>query len=329
MATVRPGVFLEQNPPARSQWREGRRDPVKSVIEVHTAQSGTDRQGPDEKAEAVAGFISRRSSAGSYHLVGDADSIIQLVRFENEAFHDRTGSNRWSIAISLAMNAADWPTLTPTRRAELVDTAGQMAAIAAEWLIEQGLSVPAARLLTKAESDRPDASGFISHARRDPARRSDPGDHFPWDDFFAAYQRHLNGTSAGQKGTPVSDDLTKLSLSELTERLQRLALAHGADLGRWGADGDWGPTTARETLAAYQRWMERADFFERRLEDVQAALDATQAELTEARTTGPVNCGHDETLRRLATRLSTVGGVLENVREETSALEAIAKEASS
>ncbi len=191
MAIVRDGIYLEDNPPVRSQFRVGRRDPVKSVIVVHTAESGTDTSGPDPKAENVASFIRGRSSAGSYHLVGDRDSIIQLIRFDNEAFHDRTGSNRWAIGISLAMNAADWPSLASSPRNELVTTAGQMAAIAAVWLRDRGLDLPEPRLLTKTDSDRLDASGFISHARRDPTRRTDPGAGFPWSSFFAAYQQAL------------------------------------------------------------------------------------------------------------------------------------------
>ena len=54
------------------------------------------------------------------------------------------------------------------------------------------LSAPEPRLLTKVESDRSDASGFISHARRDPTRRSDPGAGFPWTDFFRSYQQQLS-----------------------------------------------------------------------------------------------------------------------------------------
>lgn len=192
MAVVRDGIYLEDNPPTRGQFRVGRRDPVRAVIVVHTAESGTDLSGPDPKAEAVADFIRRRAEAGSYHLIGDADSIIQLVRFGNEAYQDRTGSNRWAVGISLAMDAGDWPTLPSGRRDQLVDTAGQMAAITATWMQDEGLAPPAPRLLTKAESDRSDASGFISHARRDPTRRSDPGSGFPWTDFFQAYQQALS-----------------------------------------------------------------------------------------------------------------------------------------
>ncbi|MEM9134309.1 MAG: N-acetylmuramoyl-L-alanine amidase [Actinomycetota bacterium] len=200
MATVAEGIYLEDNPPARSQFWVGRRDPVRSVIVVHTAESGTDTDGPDPKAENVASFIQGRSGAGSYHLIGDADSIIQLVRFDNEAFGDRTGSNAWAIHISLAMNAADWPTIPVARRVELINTAGQMAAIAARWLNEQGRPTPQARLLTRVESDQATASGFISHARRDPGRRTDPGDDFPWALFFDAYQHHLT-----DGGPPVTD----------------------------------------------------------------------------------------------------------------------------
>ena len=194
MAIVREGIYLEDNPPVRSQFRIGRRAPVKPVIVVHTAEGGTDRVGPDPKAENVANFIRTRNDAGSYHLLGDSDSIIQLVRFENEAFQDGTGSNRWAIGISLAMNAADWAGLPSARRDQFVATAGQMAAMAATWLADRGLALPEPRLLTKAESDRASASGFISHARRDPTRRSDPGRDFPWTDFFRSYQQALSDT---------------------------------------------------------------------------------------------------------------------------------------
>ena len=239
MATVRDGIYLEDNPPNRSQFRVGRREPVKPVIVVHTAESGTDLSGPDPKAEAVANFIRTRTTAGSYHLIGDADSIIQLIRFDNEAFQDRTGSNRWAIGISLAMNAADWPDLPSARRDQLVSTAGQMAAIAAEWLEARGLGPPQPRLLTKTESDRAGASGFISHARRDPTRRTDPGAGFPWTAFFQKYQQFL------------SDGGVEPDRDTLIRQLQALV---GTD-----ADGIVGPLT----IAALNRnWLGRDESFD-------------------------------------------------------------------
>lgn len=207
MAIVRSGIYLEDNPPARSQFRVGRRSSVRSVIVVHTAESGTDTQGADPKAENVANFIRGRSTAGSYHLVGDADSIVQLVDFNNEAFQDGTGSNAWAIGISLAMNAGDWPRLSAARSTELVTTAAQMAAMAATWLRGRGLDAPAARLLTKAQSDSSSASGFISHALRDPSRRTDPGPAFPWTQFFAIYQQIL---ADGNVRVAEEDPITEL-----------------------------------------------------------------------------------------------------------------------
>lgn len=243
MAVVAPGIYLEENRPARSQFRAKRRSPIRSVIVVHTAESGTDFVGVDQKAENVARFIRDRKDPGSYHLIGDADSIIQLVRFDAEAYQDGTGSNRWAIGISLAVNAADWPKMTAARRLQFVDTAAQMAAIAARWLQSQGLPAPHAVQLSRADSDRPDACGFISHGRRDPTRRSDPGPGFPWDRFFERYRAYLNQTG----GLTVAD-LTALETQ--TMDLQRLLISWGVDLGESGpnddgVDGDPGEVTVR------------------------------------------------------------------------------------
>lgn len=230
MATVRDGIYLEDNPPARSQFREGRRDPLRAVIEVHTAESGLDLQGEDDKAENVADFIRRRAEAGSYHLVGDRDSIIQLVDFRNEAFHDRTGSNRWAVGISLAMDADAWPDLGPKARAEYLDTAAQMAEIAARFIhAEIGQWVPATLLPTRDDSDR--RPGFTGHGFRDPGRRTDPGEHFPWDEFLRRYRVRIPEVQ-----TP---DL----------RLQLALIKVGADIV---PDGIVGPKTIREGAKALE-----------------------------------------------------------------------------
>lgn len=245
MALVKPGIFLEQNRSVRptGQFRVGRRSPVRPVIVFHTAECGTDMDGPDAKAENVARFIQNRPDAGSYHLLGDSDSILQLVRFENEAYQDRTGSNRWAIGISLAMNAGDWPRLSSSpRRAELIATGAQMAGIAGRWLSKQGLGFPEPVLLTKTQSDRPDASGFVSHSRRDPGRRTDPGSAFPWGEFFAEYER--------VRGVHVPS--AKMSGIDQAWVVAQTALKSGGFYtGR--IDGDPGPKTASAALAAAER----------------------------------------------------------------------------
>jgi hypothetical protein len=136
--------------------------------------------------EAVSRFIRGRDNAGSYHWLVDAEQRRLLVEMSDEAFHDGTGSNPWSLGISAAVYAADWPTMSAGTRAAVVD---QLARAAVECAVyvrrETGVLVPARRI-TVGESDQ-GVPGFIAHAQRDPARRSDPGIGFPWEQFLARF----------------------------------------------------------------------------------------------------------------------------------------------
>ena len=243
--SIRDGIYLEDNPPTRNQFRVGRREQPRSVVVLHTAESGTDLHGADPKAENVAAFIQQRKDAGSYQLIGDADSIIQLVRFENEAFQDGTGSNRWAIGISLAMNAQDWEPgrISDHRRHALARTAAVMAVMAANWLRSQGLPAPAPVHLTEAESDAPGASGFIAHARRDPERRTDPGDFFPWALFFNLYSQYL---TEGLPALTTIKETTAMANQHVIEWQKAIGVA---------ADGDFGPKTleASENLLDHNK----------------------------------------------------------------------------
>ncbi len=244
--TIRPGIYLEDNPPARrkGQFRKGRRGPLKPVVVVHTAQSGTDTAGVDTRAESVARFIQRRQDAGSYHILGDRDSIIRMVRIDNEAYGDGTGSNRWAIHIGLAMNAEDWGVISDLIADEFIESAATMALLAAEACHDRGLPIPAARLLTKAESGQADACGFIGHGHRDPSRRSDPGVDFPWDRVFGRYAALCvaeglpdpSTTNNGEIAMPKPD-------SELTRFAQEYWNADHPDSAPLAEDGDWGRKT--------------------------------------------------------------------------------------
>lgn len=199
--TFRNNIYLEVNKPERSQFRVTRRAAVKPVIVLHTAENISDTVGADSKAENVANFIKNRKDPGSYHLIGDRDSIIQLVRFASEAYHDGTGSNRWSIGISLAIQSKDWSSFSAKIEAEYVESMAEMAAISARWLESVGVGAPEVRRLTKVESDSSLASGFISHGDRDPSRRSDPGEGFPWNDFLVAYSKKVSGNNVVTGGS--------------------------------------------------------------------------------------------------------------------------------
>lgn len=178
-------AYLDDHPPARRQFRQRYAQPS-GLIVVHTAESALDKIGEDTGAEGVAAFIARRTDPGSYHRIVDSDSIVALVRFDQAAYGDGTGSNEFAIHLSFACHAADWPHMDPARRDAFLANGARAAREAATWLADQhGITVPARRV-TRAQSDQR-APGFISHAERDPARRTDPGPAFPWDRFLTLY----------------------------------------------------------------------------------------------------------------------------------------------
>ena len=178
-------AYLDDHPPARHQFRQRYAQPS-GLIVVHTAESALDDIGEDTGAEGVAAFIARRSDPGSYHRIVDSASIVALVRFDQAAYGDGTGSNEFAIHVSFACRAADWPHMDPDRREAFLANGARAAREAATWLADQhGITVPARRV-TRAQSDQR-AAGFISHAERDPARRTDPGPAFPWDRFLTLF----------------------------------------------------------------------------------------------------------------------------------------------
>lgn len=192
--------YLVDHPPARSQYRKPRREPPSGVITIHTAENAPDYVGFDGGAEAVARFIQTRTTPGSYHDLVDSGGIFPVVPYDWEAFHDATGGNRHSLSISFATRADIWPLAPKAWRDAALEHGAQAAARQAAWIKQKtGIVVPARRI-TRDESERR-IPGFISHAQRDPARRTDPGRDFPWSTFLARYAELTNGSPL----TPVID----------------------------------------------------------------------------------------------------------------------------
>lgn len=178
-------AYLIEHPPAIRQFRDRGAKPT-GLIVVHTAENAPDWVDHDLGAEGVARFIQERTTYGSYHLLVDSDSIVDLVPLDQQAYGDGTGSNPVAVHVSAATQAHLWAKAPAEWRRETVLNMAAAAARAAKWLKRvHGIDVPASRI-TKAESDagRP---GFISHGSRDPGRRTDPGADFPWDLFLAEF----------------------------------------------------------------------------------------------------------------------------------------------
>lgn len=183
-------AYLIENPPHQRQFRDRGTKPS-GLIVLHTAENTPDWVGPDAGAEQVARFIQGRSDYGSYHWLVDSDSIIDLVPLHLQAYGDGTGSNPFAIHVSAATQAAKWGPASPEWREETVLNMAAAAARSARWLkAEHGVTVPA-KLITREASDARQP-GFITHALRDPARRSDPGVGFPMDRFLEAYKEMLD-----------------------------------------------------------------------------------------------------------------------------------------
>ena len=183
-------TYLEKHPPARSQFRRPRRATLSGVIVIHTAENTLDVIDADTGAEDVAAFIQRRADPGSYHTLVDSDSQLRLIPFTAEAYGDATGSNPHAIHISFACRTIDWSAMSAKRRRAFIRNGARAAADAARYIEEdRGIRVPARRI-TRAESDLR-TPGFISHAERDPARRSDPGRDFPWDMFLEEFAKAM------------------------------------------------------------------------------------------------------------------------------------------
>ena len=229
--TVRPGFWLVDRPPAQRQFKDRGKTP-KPVIVLHTAESGThfgDSQDP--KAQAVAGFIERRTSYGSYHIIVDKDSIIPLVPYGKKAYGDATGSNSWAFHVSVAMNADDWPKLSTAERDAYLETLVEACNMINRWLESKNLPKVASVRLNKKGSNSAKASGFISHGDRDPGRRHDPGDAFPWDLFLQRY----SGTAGAEMPTTTPSKTETLHTNK-----QNLQKALGVV-----ADGDIGPKSRK------------------------------------------------------------------------------------
>lgn len=262
-------VYLQENPPAISQYRSSRRAAPSGVVVLHTAESIADVNPPDNGAESVARFIANRTNYGSYHAIVDADSIVQLCEWWWEAWHVGTYKmNYHSVGISVAAEAAKWNRYPSTWVEGAVDNAAKAAARYNQWLIDNhGITIPAKRInVTQAIYKTP---GFTTHGELDPSRRTDPGDDFPWDLFLDRYRQHAGGDI----------DMLNDAQQATVQRIQRALIDAGYDLGSWGADGDPGPMTEAAILASLDDLSESRTDLARSVND----LKLVQADLDECR----------------------------------------------
>ncbi|WP_422389949.1 hypothetical protein [Arthrobacter sp. N1] len=185
---------------------------VSGVIGVHTAENNTCFNGPDGGAEDVAAFIGGRSDYGSYHVLADADSIIDLVHPRWAAWADTT-NNPHAMSVSGAVRANDWRSISEANRvAATVNMAVGAARMVQEAVAYGLLAAPTpARRISAAEAISGSRAGFYGHGETNPGTRYDPGVGFDWDLFLRSYQEALGGNaSIGYQ----NDDITIIEPEE-------------------------------------------------------------------------------------------------------------------
>lgn len=169
--------------------------PPRAVV-IHTTESLADLDGPDNGAENVANWFQTNDTFALYHTLVDGDSTVRLVPAGLDgttactAFH-AAGYNSFTLGVSMALQAASWPTLPDAYRNRVLDrAAAEVAPLCRRW------SIPVVAR-TKTEIDA-GASGVTGHGILDPGYRSDPGAGFPWADFLNRVQAAANPTTGDE-----------------------------------------------------------------------------------------------------------------------------------
>ena len=224
------GYYLEDHPNTTTAQYGWPRKRVSGVIGVHTAENNTDLEGADPGAEDVAGFISRRTDYGSYHVIADADSIVRLVRPGFAAWADMT-NNAHALSVSGAMQAARWADLTPERAEAITRNMARAAAQLVLQAVADGLlasPTPAVRISAQ-EAIAGSRAGFYGHGETNPGRRYDPGQNFNWTLFLAAYAGAIGGSITTQSTTTTEEDELSKEAEDDIKRIRQVVEAFESD----------------------------------------------------------------------------------------------------
>jgi hypothetical protein len=172
--------------PNYPQFYVSRKATVSGCFVEHTAENNTDFTAPYSGAEGVVSWMLTRPDPGSYHTVSDAARVIRAGSYGWQMHHEGTGGNRHSIGLACAVKAGDWPRLIGSHKrlaSLLIAKHALAAADAILWLRSTvGIDTPRRRITADEYHDR--IPGFVGHGELDPGRRYDPGDGFPWAEYF-------------------------------------------------------------------------------------------------------------------------------------------------
>jgi len=156
--------YLLNNPPATQQFYPSRNSGLSGGVVIHT----TEGSGGYSAAENTAGFISRRSDPGSYHMIVDVDSSVAMMPDDYTAFGvAASGYNSRCWMIAIGARSSDLDGNSPDTQAE-IDRMG--AEIVAFWQRNNIDIASASQFIGEEVKNRP---GLAHHGDVQPQDRSD------------------------------------------------------------------------------------------------------------------------------------------------------------
>lgn len=174
--------------------------PTGAII-LHCVQGISDLDGPDTSAENTARWITRDSTRqASYHTITDRDTIVRMLPFNMEAWHDTT-SNNYSIGISVNWKVEDLPRMTKEQRYQYYEQFALAVLEAVQWLKKtRNITVPLGHLISRSEvvAGKP---GISTHGRMDPGRRYDPFGRTLDNQYEREFMHYLR-KKASEQGLP-------------------------------------------------------------------------------------------------------------------------------
>jgi VCBS repeat-containing protein len=138
---------------------------------------------------AISWMQNPNSQVSAHYCISPSGEISQLVQLSDRAWH-ATYYNSRSIGIEMAGFAGDPNTWNATNLGRLEDLVA--------WLVTQ-YDIPIVHPGGTAydyPNDSYNAAGLVAHAQVQPWNRSDPGAHFPWENFVASVRLKANEAPA-------------------------------------------------------------------------------------------------------------------------------------
>ena len=162
------GYYLFDHPQAVQQYHPTRNSRWSGGVLIHTAENVMDSVGPDTGAENVASYITRRTDYGSYHILADSDSVIEMLPPTATAFHcAASGYNSTTVGVSYACRTVD---LNP-ESAWFRSATDLITKVLVRWWRENGFDPRAAKFIPAADTKV--RLGLSTHGEAQPVDRSD------------------------------------------------------------------------------------------------------------------------------------------------------------